>query len=88
LIVPRLTGPLREIPDAELSVRNVVVEVSSSSLMPSVAHKRSSRVWIEGVIVDSGARQRVALAGAADLPIKASGCVADIAEVGCIQSPL
>lgn len=39
--LPRLTGPLREILDAELAGRNVVVEISSSWPMPNV------NVWLK-----------------------------------------
>lgn len=35
-ILPRLTGPLREILDAEISTGNVLVEISSSWPMPNV----------------------------------------------------
>jgi hypothetical protein len=35
-ILPRLTGPLREILDTELSGGNVIVEISSSWPMPNV----------------------------------------------------
>jgi len=40
VILPRLTGPLREILDAELSAGNVMVEISSGWPMPSV------NVWL------------------------------------------
>lgn len=36
VILPRLTGPLREILDAELSVGNTMVEISSGWPMPNV----------------------------------------------------
>jgi hypothetical protein len=36
VILPRLTGPLREILDAEVSAGNVMVEVSSCWPMPNV----------------------------------------------------
>lgn len=39
-ILPRLTGPLREILDTELSGGNVIVEISSSWPMPNV------NVWL------------------------------------------
>ncbi|MDR6384022.1 hypothetical protein [Paraburkholderia caribensis] len=41
VILPRLTGPLREILDAELSIGNIVVEVSSGWPMPNV------NVWLK-----------------------------------------
>lgn len=40
-ILPRLTGPLREILDAELSVGNVMVEISSGWPMQNV------NVWLK-----------------------------------------
>lgn len=40
-ILPRLTGPLRDILDAEISAGNVLVEVSSSWPMPNV------NVWLK-----------------------------------------
>ena len=40
VILPRLTGPLREILDAEVSAGNVMVEVSSCWPMPNV------NVWL------------------------------------------
>ncbi|WP_322032828.1 hypothetical protein [Paraburkholderia sp. J76] len=41
VILPRLSGPLREILDAELSIGNVMVEVSSGWPMPNV------NVWLK-----------------------------------------
>ncbi|MGF6569118.1 hypothetical protein ABH945_001194 [Paraburkholderia sp. GAS333] len=36
VVLPRLTGPLRQVLDAELSVGNVMVEVTSGWPMPNV----------------------------------------------------
>jgi hypothetical protein len=41
VILPRLTGPLREILEAELSAGNSMVEISSGWPMPSV------NVWLK-----------------------------------------
>ncbi|SKC83404.1 hypothetical protein SAMN05445504_3622 [Burkholderia sp. CF099] len=40
VVLPRLTGPLREILDTELSGGNVIVEISGSWPMPNV------NVWL------------------------------------------
>ncbi|VCJ94867.1 hypothetical protein [Burkholderia pseudomallei] len=40
VILPRLTGPLREILDAEMAAGNVLVEISSCWPMPNV------NVWL------------------------------------------
>jgi hypothetical protein len=44
VILPRLTGSLRELLEAELSVGNVMVEVSSGWPMPKV------NVWLRNPI--------------------------------------
>lgn len=41
VILPRLSGPLREILDAELSIGNAMVEISSGWPMPNV------NVWLK-----------------------------------------
>ncbi|WP_338299571.1 hypothetical protein [Pandoraea sputorum] len=41
VILPRLTGPLREILDAELAIGNTMIEISSRWPMPNV------NIWLE-----------------------------------------
>ncbi|TDG09783.1 hypothetical protein E1N52_04455 [Paraburkholderia guartelaensis] len=41
VILPRLSGPLRELLDAELSIGNTMVEISSGWPMPNV------NVWLK-----------------------------------------
>ncbi|RKF47083.1 hypothetical protein [Paraburkholderia fungorum] len=50
VVLPRLTGSLREILDAELAGGNVIVEISSSWPMPNV------NVWLKSPLGQKYAR--------------------------------